>query len=293
MKKIVKLEPAAFKIFMDLEDDETLEKNFKNLGILKKETEYNGLVTTHCEKKELIAKNSNKLKEKETQKAIDYSYGRSVKSEDESVQQAISLVKENDLRLHICHLSSKNSLNTLKKAKKTMDISWEFTPHHLLCDNSYFNKYGTLIKTNPPLREKKDKINIEDIDENSIIGTDHAPHTLEEKNKGVWDSSPGIPNLETVVPLLLTEVNKGNLNLKLIPKILSKNAAEVFKLNTKGDIAINKDADLTIIDLKKEGKFNIDSFKTKAKYSPFENYNYIGEAIMTIVNGNIVMNKTN
>ena len=146
-----------------------------------------------------------------------------------------------------------------------------------------------MIKTNPPLREVNDKINIKNIDENTIIGTDHAPHTLEDKNQGVWSSSPGIPGLETVVSLLLTEVNNKNLDLKLIPKILSQNAAKVYNLKNKGSIAIGKDADFTVIDLKREGKFNIENFKTKAEYSPFDGQKYIGEAVITIVNGKIKM----
>lgn len=101
----------------------------------------------------------------------------------------------------------------------------------------------------------------------------------------------GIPNLETVVPLLLTEVNKGNLDLKLLPKIFSKNASEVYGLKNKGEIAIGKDADFTIIDLKREGTFNIDEFKTKAEYSPFDGLDYIGMPVMTIVNGKTVMDK--
>ena len=107
----------------------------------------------------------------------------------------------------------------------------------------------------------------------------------------MWKSSPGIPNLETVVPLLLTEVNKGNIDLKIIPKILSENASKTYGLENKGEIAIGKDADFTIIDLKREGKFNIEEFETKAEYSPFDGWNYIGIPVMTIVNGKVVMNK--
>ena len=104
-------------------------------------------------------------------------------------------------------------------------------------------------------------------------------------------SSPGIPNLETVVPLILTEVNKGNIDLEIIPKIFSENASKVYGLENKGEIAIGKDADFTVIDLKREGKFNIDEFKTKAEYSPFDGWNYIGMPVMTIANGKVVMNK--
>ena len=291
MKKMMKLNPISVKVFMDLESDESLEKIFHDLSILKETTSYNGLVATHCEKKSIVESETERLKQNEENPAIDYTYARPTKSEDESVKQAIKLARANDLRLHICHLSSSKSLSIAKSASKSMPISWEFTPHHLLLDNSAYNIYGTFIKTNPPLRPEADSVRIGDLDESSIIGTDHAPHTLEDKTKGTWTSSPGIPNLETVVPLLLTEVNNGNLDFKLIPKIFSENAAKVYGLNRKGKIEIGYDADFTVIDLKKEGKFNIEEFKTKAEYSPFDGWEYKGLPVMTIVNGKTVMNK--
>ena len=291
MKEMMKLNPICVKIFMDLESDESLEKIFHDLSILKETTDYNGLVATHCEKKSIVEDETERLKQNNENTAIDYTYARPTESEDESVRQAIELARANDLRLHICHLSSSKSLSMAKSASKIMPISWEFTPHHLLLDNSAYNIYDTFIKTNPPLRPEGDSVRISDLDENSIIGTDHAPHTLEDKTKGVWKSSPGIPNLETVVPLLLTEVNKGNLDFKLIPKIFSENAAKVYGLDTKGKIDVGFDADLTIIDLKREGKFDIAEFKTKAEYSPFDGWEYKGMPIMTIVNGKTVMNK--
>ena len=291
MKKMMELKPISFKIFMDLESDESLEGIFKDLSSLKNSTDYNGLVATHCEKKSIVESETLKLKQKEENDAIDYTYARPTQSEDESVKQAIELARRNDLRLHICHLSSSKSLSIVKDASKTIAVSWEFTPHHLLLDNTAYNVYGTFIKTNPPLRPKNESVKLSDLDDTSLIGTDHAPHTLEDKSKGTWDSSPGIPNLETVVSLMLTEVNKGTIDLKIIPKIFSENASKVYGLESKGKIAIGKDADFTVIDLKQEGTFDIDTFKTKAKYSPFDGWSYVGMPVMTIVNGEIVMNK--
>ena len=282
MTKMMELNPISFKVFMDLESDDNLEEIFKNLAKLKETTSYNGLVATHCEKRRIVSEKTEELKD--STDPIDYTYARPYTSEDESVKQTIELATKNNLRLHICHLSSKNALNIARKN----NISYEFTPHHLLLDNSAYNTYGTMIKTNPPLRPRRECIRISDIDDKTIIGTDHAPHTLEEKHQGVFTSSPGIPALETVVSLLLTEVNNGNLSLNLIPKILSQNTAKVFNLDSKGEIAIGKDADFTVIDLNRQGKFDITTFKTKAEYSPFNGWEYKGAAVMTIVNGNVV-----
>ena len=279
MEKILELNPMSFKVFMDLETDEELEKIFKDISDLSKKS----IVTVHCEKRDIVLESTKNLSE-ETE-AIAYSYGRPAESEDESVAQAIALAKKYGNDLHICHLSTKNAMDLAI----SNNVTFEFTPHHLLYDNTAFNNFGTLIKTNPPLREKGKNITISDLNENSIIGTDHAPHSLEEKTKGVWDSSPGIPSLETVLSLLLTEVNKSNLDLNLIPKIFSENVAKRFGLENKGFIKEGFDADLVVVDLNKEGVFDIDNFYTKAEYSPFDGLSYKGKAAMTIVNGDIIM----
>ena len=279
MEKILELNPMSFKVFMDLETDEELDKIFKDISDLSKKS----IVTVHCEKRDIVLESTKNLSE-ETE-AIAYSYGRPAESEDESVAQAIALAKKYGNDLHICHLSTKNAMDLAI----SNNVTFEFTPHHLLYDNTAFNNFGTLIKTNPPLREKGKNITISDLNENSIIGTDHAPHSLEEKTKGVWDSSPGIPSLETVLSLLLTEVNRSNLDLNLIPKIFSENAAKRFNLTNKGFIKEGFDADIVIVDLNKEGVFDIDKFYTKAEYSPFDGLSYKGKATMTFVGGELIM----
>lgn len=279
MEKILELNPISFKVFMDLETDDDLDKIFEEISNLSKKP----IVTVHAEKRDIVLDSTEKLQEES--EAIAYSYGRPAEAEDASVLQAIELSKKHGVDLHICHLSTRNAMNLAI----SNNISFEFTPHHLLYDNNAFNEFGTLIKTNPPLREKGKNITVKDLDGNSMIGTDHAPHSLEEKTKGVWDSSPGIPSLETVLSLLLTEVNRSNLDLSLIPKIFSENAAKRFNLENKGFIKEGFDADLVVVDLNKEGVFDIDKFYTKAEYSPFDGLSYKGKATMTIVNGAIIM----
>ena len=216
-------------------------------------------MTLHGENRKIVQEETNRLKDSDD--PIDYSYARPAEAEIVSVKQAISLSKKYGNNLHICHLSTREAMNLAL----SNGVTFEFTPHHLLFDNSAFNKFGTIVKTNPPLRKTKDKIFISDIDENSIIGTDHAPHSLDEKTKGAFSSASGIPALETVLPLLLSEVNKGNIALDLIPKIFSENAAKRFNLEGKGFIKKGFDADLTVVDLSKEGVFDIDEFYTKYK----------------------------
>ena len=283
MEKILELGPMSFKVFMDLESDEELDRIFKDISQL----EGNPILTVHAEKQSIVLGNIEKLSTDEDLKdsAKTYSYARSAESEIESIKQAIQLSKKYGNDLHICHLSTKEGM----ELAKSNNVSYEFTPHHLLFDNSYFDEFGTIIKTNPPLREIKDKVNVCDIDSDSMMGTDHAPHSLEEKNKGVWDSSPGIPSLETVLSLMLTEVNKSNLDFSLIPKIFSENVAKRFNIPKKGFIKENFDADLVVVDLNKKGTFDIENFYTKAEYSPFDGMEYEGAATMTILGGEVIM----
>ncbi|MDR2966872.1 MAG: dihydroorotase [Methanobacteriaceae archaeon] len=323
MKKIAKHYPSSFKIFMDLKNDINLEKIFENISLIEqeyldfqrtsklKQVKWKPMITAHCENKFIIHKNIEILKKNigvRRNQAIIYSDTRPSEAENVSVKQAIDLAKKYKVKLHICHLSSKDSLDIVNNEKsfiyqfnkkeqinnpnekQEMELSFEVTPHHLFLNSNAFNEYGTIAKTNPPLRHIGENLRItNDLKHIHMIGTDHAPHTLKEKQKGVWDSLPGIPNLETTLPLFLTQVNRGNISLDTIVKIFSKNPSKLFNLKNKGSIEIGKDADLIIIDLKKEGNFNLDDFYTKANYSPFENWSYNGIATMTIANGKVIM----
>ena len=284
MIKVSKLKPASFKLFFDGKTDTELDESFKTLKKVN-ENGYDFILSCHCEDKRIVEDNMRKLKEND--KSISYSYARPVKSEIESIEKALKLGEKYGIKLHICHLSTKKGLDLIKKSN--VNVSYEFTPHHIFLDNHYFNIYNNICKTNPPLRNSDESVNLECLDENCIIGTDHAPHSIDEKKVNVKDSKPGIPNLETCLSLFLTEYNNKKLSLSLIQKIMCENPAKRFNLKNKGFIKKGYDADLTIVNLKKEGKFNVDEFYTKGKYSPFENWYYKGKAIMTIVNGKIIM----
>jgi dihydroorotase len=145
---------------------------------------------------------------------------------------------------------------------------------------------------NPPIRESKHQKGLwKGIKDGvvDVIGSDHAPHTIEEKHKPYPDTPSGMPGVQTLLPIMLDHVNKGNLSLFKLCQLISTNPAKLYKVINKGEIKLNNDADLTIIDLNKEVKIKDDMMANKSGWTPFNNKNVKGWPIMTIVNGNIVM----
>ena len=305
VEKIFRLKPASFKLFMDTIDGGFMQEAFKtisNISINEREkcdeSEENNettlipMITLHAENKDLVNHCTEQMKLKGENIPGNYAKARPAVAEEVAVAQALALAHNHGTKIHFCHVSTKKSLELIINAKMFMkNISSEITPQHLFLDDSAFEKYGNLAKTNPPLRKYSEKISLEDLKQIDLIGTDHAPHTMEEKEKNVWEASPGIPNLEVVLKLLLTEHNNGKMDLYSINRLLCENPARIFNLNTKGFIAKGMDADLVIIDLKEEGSIKSDEFYTKAHYTPFEGLKYQGAPIMTICRGNIVMDQ--
>jgi dihydroorotase len=120
------------------------------------------------------------------------------------------------------------------------------------------------------------------------IGSDHAPHALGEKAGSVWNVKVGIPGLETTLPLLLTEVKRGRLSIGDVVRLMAEKPAEIYGLNGKGSLSAGNKADLTIIDLNKKYKIDASSFKSKAKYSPFDGWLVVGKPAKTFINGVLV-----
>ncbi|MGL4669406.1 MAG: dihydroorotase [Methanobacteriaceae archaeon] len=286
-EKISRLKPASFKIFMDLLDTNEIEAIFSSVENLNKDTGSNHILTLHCEEKSIVESETRQLKSEGKEDPFVYSLARPPIAEIESVKKGIELATKYNVEVHFCHISTKESLYLIKNNHPS--FTCEITPQHLLLNSEAFNKYGNVTKTNPPLRPEPNNISINELGSIDMIGTDHAPHTIEEKEKGVWEASPGIPNLEIVLPVLLTKVNNGSISLATIERLLAYNPAKRFNMHQKGEIDIGKDADFVVIDLKKEGKLNCEDFYTKAHYTPFDKYEYTGNCIATIHQGHIVM----
>ena len=208
----------------------------------------------------------------------------SVHAEAENVLKAIDMVKNTKNKLYLCHITTENELLTIKKNKNSR-IYTEVTPHHLFL-TSEDDKNG-FFKMKPILKSKKDQDflwkNINKID---AIGSDHAPHTIEEKQKE--DFPYGVPGVETSLALMLDAVNKKRVSLGKVVEMMCHNPAKIFNLRGKGFIKEGFDADLTVVDMNFEKEVRNENLFTKCKWSPFNGKILKGWPVMTVVGGNIV-----
>ncbi|MGL5379285.1 dihydroorotase [Clostridium sp.] len=198
----------------------------------------------------------------------------------------IYLAKETGARLHMAHVSTKEAISYIKEAREDFDnITCEVTPHHIFLTNDVSN-----YRVNPPIREREDVDTILKAIKNGIvdcIGTDHAPHTSEDKEKG----SPGMVGLETAFPICYTTLVKGNvITLNKLSEIMSKNPAVILGMN-KGKVSIGVDGDLVLVDLDKKIVVNSEEFHSKGKNTPFEGMEFYGEVKMTIKAGKVLYKK--
>ena len=220
-------------------------------------------------------------------------------AEKVAIELGISFAEASGARLHIVHMSTGIGAKLVKDAKmRGIDVTSESCPHYLTLNyQESMSKYGPLAKIAPPLRTKKDNeeqwngINDGSID---FIATDHAPYEIEsEKHKegmNIWTSFPGIPGVETMVPVIVSEgYNKGRISLSKLVDILSTNAAKHYGLYPKkGALNIGSDADFTIIDLDKEWTIDSKNMVSMCGYTPLEGMKLKGKIDKTIVRGNLV-----
>ncbi|MBI4150207.1 dihydroorotase [Candidatus Woesearchaeota archaeon] len=205
----------------------------------------------------------------------------------EAVSRALTLAKYTGVKLYFAHTSTKDELDLLAGRRAFVEV----TPHHLFLSEKDMSRLDNFGKMNPPLRSKKDMEALWNgikVGAVHTIATDHAPHTIAEKQKDYWNAPSGVPGVETMLPLLLNEVNNGNLSLTKVVELTSINPAKIFGIKNKGFIKEGFDADLTIIDLNMVKRVNNDELFTKCKWSPFHGWKLQGWPVTTIVNGNVV-----
>jgi dihydroorotase len=216
-------------------------------------------------------------------------------AEAEAISRAILLSEAAGNSFHVFHLSTREGLNLVREARlRGLPITAEVLVSHLLLDDRDYERIGNLIRLNPPIRtQDHQKAMWEGIRQGWIdnIATDHAPHSFKEKTaENVWDTACGFIGVETALPLMLTEVNKGSLTLEHYVRLVSENPAKVWGIYPKkGAIQIGSDGDFVLVDLKAEGKIESAKLHNKNTLTPYEGRAVKGLPRYTILRGKIIM----
>jgi dihydroorotase len=207
-----------------------------------------------------------------------------------STKRLVALAHKYGKRIHVLHISTAEEMIFLADHKDVATV--EVTPHHLTLDETAYTRLGTLAQMNPPVRDKAHRAGIWAGVHNGVVdvlGSDHAPHTLEEKLKPYPASPSGMTGVQTLVPLMLDHVNSGALTLERFVDLSSHGPSRIFNIARKGRIAVGYDADLTIVDLKRRQTITNAQVASKAGWTPYDGVTVTGWPVGTIVNGTTVM----
>ncbi|MEH7126376.1 allantoinase AllB [Bacillus sp. JJ1773] len=211
-----------------------------------------------------------------------------------SIQTATMFAKETGTHLHVVHISSKEGTEIVRQAiAEGIPVTAETCPQYLYLTNEDYQEIGTMMKVYPPIRKKEDQEALwRGIKDGTIstVGSDHAPHTLEEKQiDNIWEAPAGFAGVQTIFPLMLNAVLENKLSLDRLIETMSLSPAKLFGLHPrKGVIQVGADADFTIIDLNGKSIIRNENLYSKHPISPFHEAELKGSVRMTVVRGNIV-----
>lgn len=201
------------------------------------------------------------------------------------------LVRETGRRVHVLHVTTAEEIDILAGNKDLATV--EITPQHLtLAAPECYRRLGTLAQMNPPIREGRHRDGLwRGVTQGvaDCIGSDHAPHTLEEKARPYPKSPSGMTGVQTLVPLMLDHVNAGRLSLERFVDLTSAGPARIYNVAAKGRIAVGYDADLTVVDLKAQRTIRNDWIASRCGWTPYDGMTVTGWPKMTVIRGRTVM----
>ena len=287
-RELSDMEDIADKVFAFTDDGRGVQSANVMYEAMLMASKLNKAIVAHCEDNSLIRGGGMHEGKRSAELGI-----KGIPSICESTQIArdILLAEAADCHYHVCHISAKESVRAVREGKKNnIRVTCEVTPHHLLsCDEDIKEDNG-MWKMNPPLRGREDRnALIAGILDGTIdiIATDHAPHTMEEKVRGIEKSSFGIVGSETAFAQLYTKFVKTDIfSLEMLVKLMSENVAKIFNL-PYGKLEENSFADIVVIDLEKEMTINPEEFLSKGKNTPYANEKVSGIPVLTISSGKV------
>ena len=278
------LAPDAFAFSDDgrgIQEKETMREAMRRVHAV------GGMIAAHCEDNALL--NGGYIHDGEYARVRGHR-GISSQSEHGQIARDIALVRETGCRYHVCHISTKESVELIRSAKREgLPITCETGPHYLTLTDQDLQEDGR-FKMNPPIRSAQDRAAlIEGLLDGTIdvIATDHAPHSREEKSRGLEKSAMGIPGLETAFPVLYTQlVRTGIIPLELLIEKMAAAPRRIFSLG--GEIVPGAPADFAVWEVDTPYKIRQEDFITHGFGSPFEGMKVYGQVLLNIVDGSIV-----
>ena len=215
---------------------------------------------------------------------------RDVETAVRSTLRLLHIAREKGALVHVLHVTTEEEIALLADNKDIASV--EVTPHHLTMDASDYARIGTLAQMNPPVREARHREGLwRGVAQGvvDILGSDHAPHTLEEKAKPYPESPSGMTGVQTLVPLLLDHVNAGRLSLQRFVDLTSAGPARLFGIAGKGRVAVGYDADLTIVDMRRRETIRNSWIASRVGWTPYDGKEVVGWPVGTFVRGARVM----
>ncbi|WP_158046309.1 allantoinase AllB [Skermanella pratensis] len=252
-------------------------------------------ISLHAETASIMAWRQRKLMAAGRRDPLAHLASRPAVVATEAVSRAAILAEWTGARIHVLHISSGDELRPLREAKaRGVDVTGETCPHYLLFDERAYADLGSIIRVNPPVRERHHQQALwEGLRDGTIdmIATDHAPHDPGEKVRDdIWTADCGFPGVETQMPLMLTQVNAGRLSLTDYVRLSSTAPAKAFGLHPrKGAIMPGADADIALVDLARRETVRADALHSRGRITPFEGFETVGAPIHTLVRGRFVM----
>ena len=207
-----------------------------------------------------------------------------------STERLVGIARRLGARIHVLHISTAEEIAFLARHKDV--ASCEATPHHLTLSAEDYARLGTLVQMNPPVRQARHREGIwQGVTDGvvDVLGSDHAPHTLDEKRKPYPDSPSGMTGVQTLVPIMLDHVNAGRLTLERFVDLTSAGPQRLFGMAAKGRIAAGYDADFTIVDLKRRAVIRNADQGSRAGWTPYDGKEVVGWPVGTVVRGRRVM----
>lgn len=266
---------------MLLNTPELLDKLFSQSG--------SKVIAVHAEDEDTIL--HNRKNAPLTGETSDHLLIRSADAALKAVQQITELAEKYQKRVHLLHITSKEEVDFLLNLKSELVTAETCPQHFLLSAPEDYKRLKNLIKVNPPIRYREDNdALIEALKKGAIhtLATDHAPHTLKEKNRAYEQAPSGMPGIETFLPLMLEQVHQGYFSLQDLSILMSLNPSRVYGIQNKGLIAEGMDADLVLIDFYRKEKISDEKIVSKCGWTAFKGMETSGWPVTTIVNGETV-----